>query len=235
LIAEHLRTHSLVDLAYKAIKKDINSRKLLPGQKIIVRELAKRYGTSETPIKQALNRLVTEGLVETFLRRGMRVKEMAWDWVEESLEARRMIETFCAKQAIIVARSDHKIKKQFEKNIKSHARILADASDMTSYFEHSQLDYEFHRILVNCSGNKKIIEMYRNLGSHLYMNYIYGVQKESRIVEGFEEHKAIWNALKDQDLPLLIESIDKHILNGKANMRAIFEEIQKPLECDNPS
>ena len=70
--------------------------------------------------------------------------------------------------------------------------------------------------------------MYKNLGSHLYMNYIYGVQKESRTAEGFEEHKAIWNALKDQDLPLLIESIEKHLLNGKANMRAIVEEMQKP-------
>ena len=217
-----------MDLAYKAIKKDINSRTFLPGQKIILRELAERYGTSETPIKQALNRLVTEGLIETFLRRGMRVKEMAWDWVEESLEARRMIETFCAKQAIIVVRSDNKINKQFEKNIKSHARVLADASDITYYFEHSRLDYGFHGLLVNCSGNKKIIEMYKNLGSHLYMNYIYGVQKESRIAEAFEEHKAIWNALKDQDLPLLIKSIEKHILNGKANMRAIFEEMQKP-------
>ena len=217
-----------MDLAYKAIKKDINSRKLLPGQKIIVSELANRYGTSETPIKQALNRLVTEGLVETFLRKGMRVKEMAWDWVEESLEARRMIETFCAKQAIIAVRSDKKIRNQFEKNIKSHARLLADASDVTSYVEHSQLDYEFHRLLVNCSGNKKIIEMYKNLGSHLYMNYIYGVQKESRRAEAFEEHKAIWNALKDQNPSLLIESIERHILNGKANMRSIFEEMQKP-------
>ena len=227
MIAEHLRTHSLVDLAYKAIKKDINSRTFLPGQKIILRELAERYGTSETPIKQALNRLVTEGLVETFLRRGMRVKELAWDWVEESLEARRMIETFCANQAILLVRSDHKIKRQFEKNIKSHARVLADVFDITYYLEHSRLDYEFHQLLVNCSGNKKIIEMYRNLGSHLYMNYIYGVQKESRKAEAFEEHKAIWNALKGQDLPLLIELIERHISNGKANMRIVLEEMQK--------
>ena len=60
------------------------------------------------------------------------------------------------------------------------------------------------------------------------MNYIYGVQKESRKAEAFEEHKAIWNALKGQDLPLLIESIERHISNGKANMRTVFEEMQKP-------
>lgn len=227
MIAQHLRTHSLVDLAYRAIKKDINTRTFLPGQKIIVRELAERYGTSETPIKQALNRLVTEGLVETFLRRGMRVKEMAWGWVEESLEARRMIETFCAKQAIVAIRSDGNIKKQFETNIRRHARILADTPDIAHYLEHAQLDYEFHKLLVICSGNNKIIDMFKTLGSHLYMNYIYGVQKPSRAVEGFEEHKAIWNALKGQDFPKLIESIETHIANGKANMRAIVEEMQK--------
>jgi DNA-binding GntR family transcriptional regulator len=234
LIAQHLRTHSLVDLAYRAIKKDINARTFLPGQKIIVRELAERYGTSETPIKQALNRLVTEGLVETFLRRGMRVKEMAWDWVEESLEARRMIETFCAKQAMSAVRSDDRIRKQFETNIRRHAKILSDAPDIAHYLEHAQLDYEFHRLLVTCSGNNKIIDMFKTLGSHLYMNYIYGLQKPSRAVEGIEEHKAIWNALKDQDLPLLIEAIETHISNGKANMRAIVEEIQKSAETKAP-
>ena len=227
MIAQHLRTHSLVDLAYEAIKKDIHSRNFLPGQKIIVRELAEKYGTSETPIKQALNRLVTEGLVETFLRKGMRVKEMAWDWVEESLEARRMIETFCAERAVVAVRDDHEIRKKFETNIQSHAGILAETSDMTKYFEHSQLDDEFHRLLAHCSGNKKIIEMYKTLGSHLYMNYIYGLQKKARIAEAFEEHQAVWKALKDQDLPLLIESIERHLLNGKANMRAIFEEMDQ--------
>ena len=219
-----------MDLAYRAIKKDINTRTFTPGQKIIVRELAERYGTSETPIKQALNRLVTEGLVETLLRRGMRVKEMAWDWVEESLEARRMIETFCAKQAIIAVENDSNITKKFETNIRRHSKIIADAPDIAHYLEYAQLDYEFHRLLVTCSGNNKIVDMFKTLGSHLYMNYIYGVQKPSRAVEGVEEHKAIWNALKNRDLPLLIEAIETHISNGKANMRAIVEEIQKPAK-----
>ncbi|MCX8011744.1 MAG: GntR family transcriptional regulator, partial [Desulfobacterota bacterium] len=64
---------SLVEIAYKALKKDITERVLAPGQKIIIREINERYGISETPIKQALNRLIAEGLVESIPRRGVRV------------------------------------------------------------------------------------------------------------------------------------------------------------------
>ena len=50
----------LVDLAYGQIKKDILTKQLVPGRKIVVHDLSQRYQISETPIKQALNRLITE-------------------------------------------------------------------------------------------------------------------------------------------------------------------------------
>ena len=54
---------TLVDKAYERIKADFARGALAPGEKIIFRDLVERYGISETPIKQALNRMVTEGLV----------------------------------------------------------------------------------------------------------------------------------------------------------------------------
>lgn len=47
----HYQTQTLVEVAYKALKKDITERTLIPGKKIVLRELSERYGISETPIK----------------------------------------------------------------------------------------------------------------------------------------------------------------------------------------
>ena len=60
---------TLVDVAYHKIRKDIIDEYLPAGQKINLSDLCARYGVSPTPIKQALNRLMAEGLVENIPRR----------------------------------------------------------------------------------------------------------------------------------------------------------------------
>ena len=57
-------SNTLVDVAYHNIRKDIIEEYLPAGQKINLSDLCTRYGVSPTPIKQALNRLMAEGLVE---------------------------------------------------------------------------------------------------------------------------------------------------------------------------
>ncbi|MFQ9473776.1 MAG: GntR family transcriptional regulator [Oscillospiraceae bacterium] len=55
-------SNTLVDVAYHNIRKDIIEEYLPAGQKINLSDLCTRYGVSPTPIKQALNRLMAEGL-----------------------------------------------------------------------------------------------------------------------------------------------------------------------------
>jgi DNA-binding GntR family transcriptional regulator len=64
------KRQTLVEVAYEALKKDITEHVFIPGQKIILREMNERYGISETPIKQALNRLIAEGIVKAHPGRG---------------------------------------------------------------------------------------------------------------------------------------------------------------------
>ena len=83
---KYFQSQTLVEVAYKALKKDIIERVFIPGQKIILREIHERYGISETPIKQALNRLIAEGIVESIPRKGVRVKKIKWEDIEELMD-----------------------------------------------------------------------------------------------------------------------------------------------------
>ena len=64
----------IVDQLYSDIKDRIIRGQLKPDEKLSVRQLCEYYGVSDTPVKQALNRLVTEGFVDALPRRGMRVR-----------------------------------------------------------------------------------------------------------------------------------------------------------------
>lgn len=223
-----LINYSLVDFAYNALKRDIVTEHLTPGQKLVVRELCERYGVSETPIKQALNRLLTEGLIEVVIRKGMRVKQIRFEEIEDLLETRYMIEIFCVKHALLAIGENDVIRQSFNDNIENHRLIVQSAIDISNYFRNYQIDQEFHQIFVNCSGNNKIIEIYKNLGTHILMFYsIYYKQSWDRLKEGFIEHERIYNALICQDEKLLIQSIDTHILNGKKDIKLTIDKQNK--------
>ncbi|MCX7779802.1 MAG: GntR family transcriptional regulator [Negativicutes bacterium] len=211
----HYQSQTLVDVAYKALKKDITERVLLPGQKIIIRELHERYGISETPIKQALNRMITEGLVESIPRKGIKVREVRWEEIEEIFDIRLMIETYYLKQIMQTFRQDPEVKAKFSNNLCEHMRIIENAADLNDYFQNYYLDQEFHQLFVKCSGNKRIMRIYSSLGTHDYAHYIYGRQGRDETIAGVKEHEAIFQALAAQDEKELRCCIETHIINAK--------------------
>lgn len=85
--------------AYSALKADIVSGYLRPGQLIIEAELAERYGTSKTPIRHALSRLELEGMVEILPRRGSIVRHVSVRDVQHVYLLRRLLEPEAAALA----------------------------------------------------------------------------------------------------------------------------------------
>lgn len=211
----HFQTPSLVDVAYKALKKDITERVLPPGEKIIIRELLERYGISETPIKQALNRMISEGLVETIPRKGMKVRDVKWEEIEELLDIRLMIETYYLKQVVANFKNDTDIQAKIAANLAEHTHIIETAVDLNDYFRNYYLDQEFHQLFIKCSGNKKIAQIYNNLGTHDYAHYIYQRQSREETLAGVREHEAIYRALTAGDETDLHNCIVTHIVNAK--------------------
>ena len=104
--ANVIQTTLIVDQLYSDIKDRIIRGQLKPDEKLSVRTLCEYYGVSDTPIKQALNRLVTERFVDALPRRGMRVRCITKQDLHEAMEARQMIELFAVPYAIEKAKND---------------------------------------------------------------------------------------------------------------------------------
>lgn len=216
--------HSLVDVAYETLRKDIAERELLPGKKIVIRELHERYGISETPIKQALNRLIAEGLVESIPRKGMKVRNIRWEEIEELMDIRYMIETHYVRAILRGFMSDCNMKGRFLANLHDHIRVIENATGVNDYFQNYYLDQEFHKLFIKCSEKRRIMQIYNNLGTHIYAHYIYGKQGREETLEGVREHQAIYEALLAQDEINLLNAIELHIVNAINKVRKNFSE-----------
>jgi DNA-binding GntR family transcriptional regulator len=199
------QTQTLLEVAYKFLKSDITENRLVQGQKIILRELVERYGISETPIKQALNRLVSEGLVESIPRRGMRVRLIEWDELADLFEIRYMFETFFIRNIL-----DH---------IKAAPQVLDQFLD-----QYYILDEEFHQLYIECIDNRKIAQIYANLGAHRYMYYVYGKQSMEQMEKGMKEHRLIYEALQSDDANEVQKAVVLHIKNAKEKIGEAFKK-----------
>ena len=89
---------SVEDGVYRALRQEIGRLELAPGQRLRLKELAGRFDVSLTPVRHALRRLESEGLVVSKRRRGSRVAPLSVEELEEIQAIRLGLETFLARR-----------------------------------------------------------------------------------------------------------------------------------------
>lgn len=216
---------TLVDTTYANIRKDITEHFLLPGNRINVKNLAERYGTSLTPVKLALNRLISEGIILNFPRQGMLVKRLSAVEIEEMFEMRLMIDLYMTKQIITTVTYNEKVRNQLCNNVKEHLRIVtsaANSSPLDAYLQNYHMDQEFHELYLKCTGNKKILDLFRYIDPFLYSNYIFRKQSQKKDILGVTEHKNILNAILSENEEDLRQAVTVHNENAKQAVMLIF-------------
>lgn len=155
---------NVLPFAYEEIKKRICLGKFGPGHKLVVDDLIKDFKISNTPIKEALNRLSAEGLVEAIPRRGMQVRKITAKEISEMNDLRLMHETYCAKKAVKVIDDRTDIRAKLSNILNSFADLIENHSSY-DYTNQTKLDEEFHYAIVSLSENDTMIKEYRKLKS----------------------------------------------------------------------
>jgi GntR family transcriptional regulator, carbon starvation induced regulator len=91
---------SLIEVALQQMKKSIICCELAPGEKLKVAELSQNYGLSSSPIREALNRLAQEGIVEASENKGFRVARLSVEDFQQITQLRRLLECEALAEAI---------------------------------------------------------------------------------------------------------------------------------------
>lgn len=143
---------SQAERAYSMLVDRITRLELAPGSMLLDRELTEILGVGRTPIREALHRLVAEGLVVHFPHRGMAVAEITAVDTRDIYEFRGLIDGEAARLAASRAN---------EEQIQELLRLAdefathAEAEDVSAYVE---LDRAFYRQLGEACGNRHIAE-----------------------------------------------------------------------------
>ena len=214
---------TLVDLAYRCIRRDIIEEVLPAGEKINLSLLCQRYGVSPTPIKQALNRLMMERLVEGIPRKGYRVRRVHWRGIDELFELRLMMELYFAPQAAQAVSCSTLLQKKMEENLRENLRLVKIFASPEEYFQTYELDRQFHELYMTASGSQAAVQMYRQLNTHTYAAYLFGKQPRDKTVEGIQEHEDMYRAMQAGDADELCRQVRRHNENARAKIQMVLK------------
>jgi DNA-binding GntR family transcriptional regulator len=208
------------DSIFAALRRAILDHDFLPGERLDVQFLAKKFDVSPTPVKSALAMLASAGLVEIKPRSGTFVVNLTAADVAETFDIRRALECLAAETAL---------RNVDEASIGQLSRLVDKMQNSKSAEEHDKLNSEFHRSLVKLSGNRRLLEVYDDLNAHLRIARIHSTKKSwmSRVSGEHAEHAEILQAIKQSDLEKLTDALTRHINRAKEMLAADLKEAEK--------
>jgi DNA-binding GntR family transcriptional regulator len=190
------------DSVTSALRDMILTGSLGLGVQLKQEALAKRFGVSRIPVREALKRLQAEGLVQHTPHQGSIVATQSVPELLETLDIRIGLETRALKLAIpLMKATDHKAARE----------IMAKYDASESPLEWAELNLEFHLCLYRPCGRPRLLKMIeeivRGIGIHLRAQQSYKAGRKSPQ----SEHREILRACVARDIPLAIELLEKHI------------------------
>jgi DNA-binding GntR family transcriptional regulator len=184
---------SLSDRAYDIIKNDIITCALEPGQQVAQRQLVERYGLGTTPIREALQRLVQEGLVQPIPRFGYLVNPVTLSDVREIFELRSILESGAARLAV-----ERGSQEDLER-ISQEATFTYVYRDRPSYSEFLSRNAEFHRSIAVLAGNERLADQISRLLDEMTRVFHLGLDLRDSATEMRDEHINLARALSARD------------------------------------
>ena len=198
---------SFSEKVYTAILELIINHGLKPGEKLNEKYIASLLQVSRTPVREALRRLASDGLVDFYPRRGAFAKEITPKDIKEIYEIRRCLEVHAAQRTIgnIPEKHIRKVNNMIENCHRKKGIEFIEAE--------LQLDREIHKTINTYCGNKRLKSMLEKLDHLAKFMRIVHFNREELVRENFAEHENIWRAMAAKDEKRMVKLLEEHLDN----------------------
>lgn len=194
---------SLSEQIYESIKQDIMEQRIMFGGKLSNRDLRTKYGVSSTPVRDAINRLHQDGLLEDISNVGARV--ITFDF-EMAVEINEIVAVLSCGAAELSAKKASL--QQILPKLKDYLQLQVEYADHIDYFNY---DRAFHQTFFDFSFNERYKRLYKQYQAlwQLLVKY-YHQDKESTRSHAISQHQQILTAYESGDITLVQQHLRHH-------------------------
>lgn len=195
---------SYTDYAYDQIRRMTVTFQLRPSERLNEGQLCKLVGVSRTPLREALNRLASEGFLRGVAGQGFYCRDLDPDEIYQLYQLRKVLEVGGVRLA--VERVSEAAIDELEAFI---SQTGPEAGDRTTD-ELVELDEIFHERLLALSGNQEMLEVLRNVNARIQFVRWYDMDRAQRPkTQG--DHRQILVSLRQRDVNTCVEVLERHI------------------------
>lgn len=224
---------SLSDKVYSALRLSILGDDFPPGSPLHIEKLAKELGVSTTPVREALARLSSDGLVDLKRNKKPVVTTINLDEIHQLYAIRRLLEPYFARRLMPKVEKDASLRKlllELRKDIEGVLECLNTTSPLPHFYgKYMKVDHRFQKILSQAEEGGvagKLTDLVNNyvFRLRLFSKGASFAQKTERMRMVCREHIRILDALLDDDPQAVEESIIEHLtLAEKRSLRVVKE------------
>ncbi len=211
-MSEH-RTVSIADQIFAQLERDILSGKYARGEILTEMRLSSELGVSRTPIREAMQRLEQEMLLEE-TSKGSAVIGITRRDIMDMYDIRLSIEGRCAAMAAKNI-SDEQLDRMLEITELQKFYLQNSDAEQDNTGKIKNLDSEFHQLLYKGSGSRiyeaTLVPMHKKMTKYRMVS----IQRAGRAELSVKEHRAIYDALKAHDEELAAERTLIHVKNAR--------------------
>jgi len=241
------RRSVLSDEIYDMIKAMIFNHEIEPGSRVNIDSLSVQLEVSQTPVREALARLESDGLIAKEPLKGYKATELlSIKELNDLFQFRLLIEPWAAEQAAKIIDNTGKTALKAEMQSAKTAIKFAGENQFQALSEH---DSRFHTLISSISGNQTVADFYGRTHCHLHLFRLYMANKLDLIESGsrtdfikdlfeqyyqsgsgqlaIKEHDAIANAILDQNAKAAKTAMHAHIESSLKRFSPAAQAAQK--------
>ncbi|UOQ45481.1 GntR family transcriptional regulator [Halobacillus salinarum] len=204
--------------AYQILRLAIRNLKLLPGKTILEREIAEVLGMSRTPVREALIRLQTEGVVNLIPRKGFKIEPIEERDLREIYEVVEMLEGLAAKLATNTTSEEEIL------NLEWLIEQQEKAINEKDLEEWARLDNLFHFKIIEFAENKRLSNVIEVHADQLYRARLLTINKRPLPFQSIVEHRAIVACMRARNGDAAQASMQSHRKRARTEILTALQD-----------
>lgn len=216
------------DVAYERLRDDIIQWRLEPGSALAEIELSARIGVSRTPVREALSRLIAEGLVSNSSGRTAIVTPVSREHIRKLFELREALETQAARLA--ARQRDPMVFEALKADLLAGSSGIETGDSGNSYVLADRLDDAIDEAM----DNEYLRGALKDIRGHLIRVRRHAHSTPGRLAQATAEHLLIVDAILQQDEVLAIHATAVHLHNSLDNILSTISSLPPTPQYEGP-
>ena len=220
------RKKSRFEQLLEQLRRDILKGTLKPRERLLEESIARKYGVSRSPIREAFRILESEGLLSIIPRKGVYVADIKEEDINAIYEIKPVLEALAAKLA---CRNMTDKDLDYLSEVTDNMGAAAEKKDFHLYFEFNR---KFHEAIHEFTKNEYLIRILKTMSDQSYRYRFLPLVLSGRMKQSYKKHAKIAEAFRERDEKKAARLRRKHV---EGSRKALIKAISKEKELNSTS